>query len=591
MTVTIPQVETSNPGALAQAGDDLSHRAGTLAAQISKQQATLDTLRADWQGGASDAAVAKAQSTLSRLQRLHEVMLRTQTAMHDGGSHLTQSRSAILNSVEKLAGQRWNVAPDGTVSVRPGSALDQYAKRNPVDAMTIRALAARNSSSLKQLLAQFETADGKVDQNIRNAVTGLDSKPMMFGPDGGPPQTPQPDEPPIPLGKDPVQVRDWWNSLTPEQRKEMPAKYPKELGNLNGVPVWARSEANKIVMQQDIDRVANAAGTYHVDVGEVTANPGRYGLSPSDVTRYTNAIQVQKGLTDNARNTGQQTFLQVYEPEAFGGQGRAAVAIGNPDDAVNTAVLVPGTGNSVRDGWLGGPDAARVYNETASVDPSKPTAVVAWMGYNAPDSMTDPQVGQTGNARQGGGLLAADVNALETTNHGDSHVTVIGHSYGSTTVADAAAGSGMRADDIVLVGCPGTDLAKSAADFHLPEGGNVFVGAASTDPVTHLGGGDQVHIPGTDVTVALGADPAVDGYGSTRFKAEVPGMSWPWKDHSEYFTPGSESLFSIADIASGDGDLLQDHGMTADHRLTTVPVDPEIWRRGTGDHYHGPAGG
>jgi hypothetical protein len=46
----------------------------------------------------------------------------------------------------------------------------------------------------------------------------------------------------------------------------------------------------------------------------------------------------------------------------------------------------------------------------------------------------------------------------------------------------------MCADDVVLIGSPGTDLADSAADFNLPEGGHVYVGAASTDPITHLGG-------------------------------------------------------------------------------------------------------
>src|SRR6185312_11853149 len=182
------------------------------------------------------------------------------------------------------------------------------------------------------------------------------------------------------------------------------------------------------------------------------------------------------------------------------------------------------------------------------------------------------------------------------TNRGDSHVTVIGHSYGSTTVADAAAGSGMHADDVVLIGCPGTDLAHSAADFHLPEGGHVYVGAASTDPITHLGGATpQIHIPGTGVTVALGDDPAVDGYGSTRFKAEVAG-TYPWEDHSHYYDRGSESLFSIAGIASGHGDALEHDGMTAPHRggllsdvldALGVPVpDPETFRPATTGHYH-----
>ncbi|VBA39766.1 hypothetical protein LAUMK136_03146 [Mycobacterium attenuatum] len=85
-------------------------------------------------------------------------------------------------------------------------------------------------------------------------------------------------------------------------------------------------------------------------------------------------------------------------------------------------------------------------------------------------------------------MLAADVNGLAVTHEGGtpSHVTVIGHSYGSTTVADAFANSGMRANDAVLIGCRGTDLAHSAADFHL-NGGRVYVGAASTDAISWIG--------------------------------------------------------------------------------------------------------
>jgi hypothetical protein len=116
----------------------------------------------------------------------------------------------------------------------------------------------------------------------------------------------------------------------------------------------------------------------------------------------------------------------------------------------------------------------------------------------------------------------------------------------------------------------------------------VYVGAASTDPITHLGG-IQGHLPGTGVTIGLGDDPAVEGYGSTRFKAEAPGLTFPLKDHSSYFTPGNESLFSIGDIASGHGDALAHDGMTAQHRGTYwLPdeFDPESLRRPTGGHYH-----
>ena len=577
MPVTIPQVQRSSPEGLTQSGAELGRSASGLSVRIRRQRATLETLKAGWHGTASAAAIAKAMPTLEQMQRAHNAMTRLQATLHDGGGALAQTRTNIVSTAGQFRQQGWQVSPDGGVSVRPGSSLDTYAKLGPVNAMQVQQLGAANSTALKTLLASFDSADRRLGQTLRTAVTGLDGRARNFWGGAPLPQTPGDTGPKIPAGKSPEEVKRWWDSLTQAEKDQLLADQPEKLGNLNGIPVEDRSRANIAVMKRDIARVANAteAIPYH------------------EMVRYYNALTVRDGLAAQHGKTGAPTYLYVYEPEAFDGQGRAAIAIGNPDDADNTAVVVPGTGNSVESGWLSSDDPARVYDQTSKADRTRSTAVVVWMGYNAPDSLVDPQVAQTGNARQGGALLAADINALEVTNKGDSHVAVIGHSYGSTTVADASAGYGMRADDVVLIGSPGTDMADSAADFNLPEGGHVYVGAVSTDPVTHLGGDHQAHIPGTDITVALGNDPAEDGYSSTRFKAEVPGLSWPWADHSSYLMPGSESLFSIATIASGHGDRLGDHGMTAPHRteipvflpgLPSVEVDPEIWRPGTSGH-------
>jgi pimeloyl-ACP methyl ester carboxylesterase len=119
-----------------------------------------------------------------------------------------------------------------------------------------------------------------------------------------------------------------------------------------------------------------------------------------------------------------------------------------------------------------------------------------------------------------------DLNGLKVTHEGDSHFTLIGHSYGSTVVADAAWTVGTTgfagADDVVLIGSPGTDMAKTAADFHLPAGGHVYVGSASTDPITQLGQIPSVPAPGTVATLGLGPDPSADNFGATRFRAEAP---------------------------------------------------------------------
>ena len=491
--------------------------------------------------------------------------------------------------------------PDGTVSARPGGALDVFAQISPVNALMIRILAARNTLTLKKLLAEFEAADHRTDQAVRQAVDGLNSA----GAGGG-----RMAEPQIPDTKDPYAVNRWWTALTPEQRAQLLRDHPDKIGNLNGIPTEVQSEANLTIQKQDLARVNSAAEAHHVGVDEVQAHPENYGLTPTDVTRYHNAVEVQKAMDRYTRDSFARNdqkpniYLKKYDPEAFGGKGAAAIAIGNPDTANNTTVKVSGLTTSVKGGSLDNPDPVNLYNETSRADLTKSNAVVMWMGYDAPD---DQAVAVPNMARHGAELLAADVNALDATHLGSSHLTVIGHSYGSTTVADAAAGYGMRADDIVLIGSPGTDLARSAADFHLPPDGHLYVGAASTDPVTYLG---REHLSGPGL--GLGNDPSIDGYGSTRFHAESSLHDFG-TDHSRYFEPGSESLYSIADIASGHGDQLQQHQMTAEHRsdhwyakaplgipgtplqipgtLITIPgldqaTDPEVDRHAQDNHRH-----
>ena len=197
------------------------------------------------------------------------------------------------------------------------------------------------------------------------------------------------------------------------------------------------------------------------------------------------------------------------------------------------------------------------------------------MGYDAPDGFTDRRVANPDLARTGGDLLAADVNDLWTT-HQDSqqHVTVIGHSYGPTTVADAFAGSNMHANDAVLLGCPGTDLARSAADFHL-DGGHVYVASASTDPVGYIGTAPeyvhdylnrQLGYP-IGLNAGLGLDPGGDEFGSIRFDAEVVGRAGlDTNDHSHYYDMGSESLRAVTHIATGEGGQLAGEGLLADGR-------------------------
>lgn len=539
MALTRADIDRWDPGAILAVSDAATARAGSAAAAASRLAAL--TAFTNWGGVAGDAARIAVGRIRTALDAHCEEARGVAHAAEGAAAHLTRIKQDLYrlsDSHEKHS------APDDS--------------GDPVPASDRR---------LDELLAEATALDTALAQ----ALTAVTGPPPASGPPLAPPQ------PAFPPGASAEGIARWWNSLPPAERARLLAEQPEKIGSLDGIPAADRDAANRRMLDTDL----RTPGTEH----------------------HANALRVADALDRNAMRTGGEVLLLIYQPAQFGGQGRAAIAIGDPDTAAHTTVVVPGTGNSVESGWLSTADAATLFDETAAASGGESISVVAWMGYDAPDSMLDPRVATPGLAHRGGALLAADVNALNATRRTGEPVTVVGHSYGSTTVADAAAGYGMRAGDVVLIGSPGTDMACTATDFHLAPGGHVYVGSASTDPVTTLSG-----LPGPlpngepMLGAGLGADPTADGFGSTRFKAEVPGFTWQtWTEHSRYLDPGSESLYSIADIAAGDGTRLQDHGMTAPHRpgllgslgtrlglpsWSSPLADPELFRPATTGHFH-----
>ncbi len=397
----------------------------------------------------------------------------------------------------------------------------------PVFPSLLRQFEPGFTAIIQRLLQLFDQIDAATAGAVRTAMGGA--------PPATPPGTPLPAPPPP--GASAEQVNQWWNSLSDADKQRVQDTAPRGLGNLDGLPVEVRDELNRTVMDRDIARVEDAASANGVRTDDVAAEPQRYGLNRADVLAYQNGLKARQGLAHQAEGDSpgrpRPTFLFGYDPLAYNGQGTAAIALGNPDTADNVGVIVPGTGSSLQSDWLnsGRNDGINLLDQMNKADPGKQNSVLMWMGYDAPDSFADPRIANPELARAGGKLLAGDVNSLHVTHSGAGkpNITVLGHSYGSTTVADAFAGSGMKATNAVLLGCPGTDLAHSAADFGL-QGGQVYVGDASTDPVGWIGASDAaadvLNGPLADplgLSVGLGDDAAAESFGGVRFRAEVPG--------------------------------------------------------------------
>jgi hypothetical protein len=135
------------------------------------------------------------------------------------------------------------------------------------------ALAAAYSALLKKLLDTFDA----VDRATASALTT----------EGVPQAPPHPSTPRVPDKRtDPRLVKEWWDSLSPEERQWLADDEPGRIGNLNGIPVAIRDYANRKATRQDLERVRRAAGSADVSAEVVLPDPGRYGLIQSDVTRY-----------------------------------------------------------------------------------------------------------------------------------------------------------------------------------------------------------------------------------------------------------------------------------------------------------------
>ncbi|MEU0602480.1 alpha/beta hydrolase [Streptomyces sp. NPDC006393] len=382
----------------------------------------------------------------------------------------------------------------------------------------------------------------------------------------------------IPLDKSPADCKKWWDSLSDEQRDEYKRAFPEIIGNLDGIPSDVRDEVNR----ENLD----------ILIGKLSGEDGERAKTQLDALK---SIQLQ--LQDNAA----KQLVDPKEPPMYllgigdEGLGRAIVAFGNPDKSKNVSAYVPGLGTALDTAFAGG-DVKRAYDtavDARNIDPS--SASIVWLGYDPPqlDAPLDPatlvsdtDVMSAHDAEKGAPSYNSFMGGLAATNdHKDLHLVAIGHSYGSRLVGAATQEPGgiPRADDIILVGSPGTGV-NHAADLGVGKD-HVFVGAAENDPVSRLpskkeavagtagffgGGPAGAYLFGDfadqgDDDLWFGKDPASEAFGARRFKVVDGPM--PVVDgqgltpaHSNYFNPARDkdpvSAANIAAIVAGRPDLV-----------------------------------
>jgi hypothetical protein len=215
------------------------------------------------------------------------------------------------------------------------------------------------------------------------------------------------------------------------------------------------------------------------------------------------------------------------------GTGRAVEVDGDLATADRVAVVVPGADNKLGDfdSWKFAGGAARaLYLQARATDPGTKLAVVAWLGYDSPSTLSRTVL-SAGRAERAAKDLRTFVHGLKSVNAA-APVDLLCHSYGTVVCAKAA--PGLPVADIALVGSPGTTVAK-AADLRTSAR---ILAARST--------GDWMgYVPNISfLGLGFGQDPTSLAYGATVFDAGSG-------THSEYFKPGSPALRNLSLIALG----------------------------------------
>ncbi|MEU8259964.1 alpha/beta hydrolase [Micromonospora sp. NPDC048999] len=350
-------------------------------------------------------------------------------------------------------------------------------------------------------------------------------------------------------GAGPAEVGRWWAGLTPAERRWLIGHEPARVGRLDGVPVTARDQANRLLLAGRREELAARRRRLLAPLP-----PG-----PAELARVARLAQVEAAL--HGLDALGRRLAAPQAPRAYllgldpAGDGRVVMALGNPDRAGAVLTYVPGMTADLADapGELG--RAARVLDRCAALGPGEETAAVLWLDYDAPDFL--PEAARSRQAEDAGPALHRFQEGLRASHEGPpARQTVLGHSYGSVVVGMTARDHGLSADALVFVGSPGVGVEHAGELRMLP--GQVWASTAPDDVIRLARPPEELArravlaaTPLGPAAAALGGhelwfgrDPSDPGFGGRRFPSGRYG-------HTGYWEPGNPALDGMAQIVLG----------------------------------------
>ncbi|MCT2582905.1 alpha/beta hydrolase family protein [Actinophytocola gossypii] len=369
---------------------------------------------------------------------------------------------------------------------------------------------------------------GLVDQLV------TESAGRISGQQGLPPSPPE--------GATPEENAAYWRSLTPEQRDRLARERPELVGSRDGFPTTHRDIANRILL--DREKAALLAERDRL-LDHMAGKPGPHSaelMMLAEIDEELGGIGVIESRLDRGY------YLLGFDTRGRGEDATAIIAHGNPDTAAHVATYVPGaeSGFGELDRLMRESDA--MYASANSADPANPTsAVITWLGYDAPDTVLHAVSPAYAEAAKG--ALDDFQHGLRATDEGEpAHHTVVGHSYGTVVTGYAARDEHLPVDDVLVLGSPGMGV-RTAAELNIPD-----------DRVWVLENNDDLIAD----TESHGADPGDDAFGARQLSADPEGRQptrlWEIdpreirEQHEDYFYPkdGRDPAYhNIGDVIAG----------------------------------------
>ena len=526
---------------------------------LESQAERLRAERAKWLQGASDAEVAMskvassgagvdaAKASLRKkieqvdvcVNKLSELMMATSQACD--GVWSVQTR--ILECEQYAEMHELRIRRDGGVESQPGK---------DASGDDVKKLAGKVS----EVLAYAGAVDQRYKMRMWAVATGMYASPETH-------KSASPGLYDFPQAEwSATEVAGWWKALSAAEKQDLIARHPEMIGNLNGVDMASRDQANRILLRRKISQTDAEVRTLRAKLKEQN-DPNASGkhtesyASPKSLEwakkRLADLKAVQETLDENDKKRQKDPKIArrglVYMDDSKkDDRVKVAISTGDVDHAKHVSTVIPGMDNVPSEDIKDHVENAELVGERAIKHArchQSEVATIAWM-YDTPQG---GQVMSSKYATKASHEIGSALEGLHASRQvsgaGRAHTSLLGHSYGSTTAGKVAKmiRKGVL-DDLVMYGSPGAG-AHDAREYNLDHGRAYVSGIKSDDAVKGKG----------TLNSKFGNNPMVmPGVKHLANNSERDRLFFiPWKmfdRHSEYLEEGTSSLEDISRVVT-----------------------------------------